>query len=330
MKTIFTIFCLIFIFSCVSAQDINQSTQSIKVIFNDSAAIYVLKDPANALKERDFIWNNFDGYRITLVWHKESSVPVTWKFWEKCLDRFINKDTSLTGKTLELSNNLIALEKKEHEKIVQHLSTYLPKNTSFTAYIYLIAFTIPYAFCVEKNKIGMDVTGDEWYYNPECILNTTIHEIYHVGYRTFSPDVKYLSDDPTNRETFIRFNYAYLLSEGMATYVAYKALDLFPTDYKQDDYKLLENDSKVKNAIGQINEMLEQTKALTIDSLNKVAWDVGVAKRAYYIAGAYMLKKIEEKFGREYLVELIQKGGQQVVKKYNTLVSEEYRITLVE
>lgn len=330
MKTIFTIFCLVFIFSCVSAQDINQSTQNIKVVFNDSAALYVLKDPANALKERDFIWNNFDGYRITLVWHKESSFPSPWEYWEKGLNRFIKKDTSLTRKTLELSDNLMNLEKKEHEKIVRHLSAFFPKNVSYIAYVYFVVSTVPYAFCVEQNKIGIDITGDEWYFDPEYVLNVIIHELFHAGYRTFTADKKYLNEDPTDRETFIRFCYAYTLNEGMATYAGYKALDLFPTNNRHDDYKLFENDSKVKTAVEQINNLLDKSRELTIDSLNKLAWDIGVGKRAYYVTGAYIAKIIEEKLGGEHLVELIQKGGLQFVKEYNSIVSEEYRITLVE
>lgn len=325
MKKLFTVILLLLFFKCISAQD---TEQNINVIFNDSAAQYVLKDLPRAQQERDFIWNNFDGYRITLVWHKESSFPITWNYWEKCLNRFINKDTSLKRKTLELSNNLMSLEKKEHSKIVRHISTFLPKNISYITYVYLVAFTIPYAFCVEQNKIGIDISADEWYFSPEFLLNMTIHEIYHAGYHTFTADKKYLDKDPTDRETFIRSCYATILNEGMATYVAYRALDLFPTEYKQDDYKMLEDDNKVKTAIGQVNELLDNSDKLAIDSLNKLAWDFGVSKRAFYVTGAFIAKTIEEKFGRDYMVKLIQKGGYEFVKDFNVIVPKEYKIAL--
>lgn len=329
MRTILTIFFLIYILSEVFAQNIEQNDGRVKIYFDDSAARFVLKNPENALKNRDSIWNTFEGYRITLVWHKESSVPVTWDYWEKGLKKFIYKDTSLIRKSLELSDKLINLEKKEHEKIVKYLSTYLPDNTAFNAYVYFVAFTIPYAFCVEQNKIGIDITADEWYFDPECLFNMIIHEVYHVGYRVNSTEKKYIDNEPENIEQFIRFNYAYILSEGMATYVAYKALELFPSNYKHDDYKLLEDDKKTINAFTEINTLLEKIKTDSISTLNKEAWDIGVGKRAYYVSGAYMCQTIENKFGKKYLVELLHKGGQQFIKKYNELVSDNYKINFI-
>lgn len=331
IRTILIMFCLVLNFTDTTCHNIERKQQDIKIYFNDSAARYVLTNPANALiKERETIWNTFEGYRITLVWHKVSSFPITWDIWERGLNRFIYKDTSLIRKTFVLLDNLNVLEKIDHDKIVRHLSSYLPNTTVFNAYVYFVAFTIPYAFCVEQNKIGIDITGDEWYFNAECLLNILIHEVYHVGFRLNSPDCKYYELDPINKETFVRFSYAYMQSEGMATYVGYKALNLFPSSYKHEDYKLFEDDKKVKNAINQINILLEKDSTMAMDSLNKEAWDIGVSQRAYYIAGAYIAKTIETKYGTEYLAELVQKGSLQFVKEYNAVVSDDYKITLIE
>jgi hypothetical protein len=330
IRTILTMLCLSFILSVTLAQNIEQKEQNIKIVFNDSAARYVLENPVKALKERDSIWNTFEGYRITRVWHEKSSYPITWDLWEKGLNKFIDNDTSLIRKSLDLLNNISVLEKREHNKIEKHLASYLPKTASFDAYIYFIAFTIPYAFCVEQNKIGLEVTAGEWHFDPECLLNIMIHELYHVGYKLNSPDKEYINADPANNNEFIRFNYAFMLSEGMATYVAYKALGLFPSDYKHEDYKLLEDEKNIKDAIYGVNKLTEMTKTETIDTLLKQAWDIGVTERAYYIAGAYMCKNIEEKFGTEYLSELVSKGGRQFVKEYNTLVPDDFKISLVE
>jgi hypothetical protein len=328
-RTILTLFFLILILTDVFAQNNKQNEDNIRIFFNDSASRYVLENPLKALNEKQSIWNIFEGYRITLVWHKESSFLVTWDLWEKGLNRFMYKDTSLIGKTLGLTDKLMVLEKREHEGFIKHISSYLPPNTAFNAYVYFVAFTIPYAFCVEQNKIGIDITADEWYFDPECLFNMIIHEVYHVGYRVNSTEKKYIDNEPENIEQFIRFNYAYILSEGMATYVAYKALELFPSNYKHDDYKLLEDDKKVKNAFIEINKLLEKTKADSISTLKKEAWDIGVGKRAYYISGAYMCQTIENKFGKKYLVELLHKGGQQFIKKYNELASDNYKINFI-
>ena len=70
-------------------------------------------------------------------------------------------------------------------------------------------------------------------------------------------------------------------------------------------------------------------KTETIDTMNKKAWEIGVMERAYYLAGAYMCKVIEDKFGIEYLADIVTKGGLQFTKVYNELVLEDYKIKLI-
>ncbi|MDH4157260.1 MAG: hypothetical protein OEW00_08295 [candidate division Zixibacteria bacterium] len=312
------------------SQDAAPRGPVINLSFDDSAARYVLEHPASALEnERDTIWKTFEGYRITLVWHKESSFPVTWEIWEKGLNRFL-EDTLLIRRTLELADSLKSKAQKEKNSIAKHISAYLAAAAPITASVYFVAFTTPYAFCVERNKIGIDITGDEWNFDTDCVLNTVIHEIFHVGYRATTPDLEYLQSEPGDEETLLHFCYAYLQSEGMATYVGYKALDLYPSDYRHDDYELLEEDSKVLRAIGQMGVLLEDAGSVAIDSMLQEVWDIGVTERAFYVAGAYMAKTIEEKHGTEYLARLTGKGGLQFTREYNAIVPDEYRIILKE
>jgi hypothetical protein len=300
-----------------------------RIFFDDAAARYVLAHPERALvKEHDSIWNAFEGYRITLLWHKESNFPVTWEIWERGLNRFLHKDTSLIRKSLELAGSLQAKAKKEKDRIIAHISSFLGKKTSFDAYVYFVAFTIPYAFCVDTNKIGIDLTADEWGFDTDCILNMLIHEIYHVGFKLNSPDYKYTEQNPADNKTFSRFNYAYLQSEGMATYVGYKALNLYPSDYRHEDYQLLENDDKVQLAIDHMNRLVKMCLTEPVDTLAKASWDIGVEQRAYYIAGAYMAKIIEEKYGTERLAELVGKGSLEFVREYNGLVPDNRKIEI--
>jgi hypothetical protein len=316
----------------ILAQNLEQQNKDIKIFFDDSAARYVLENPEKALNiERDSIWKSFEGYRITLVWHEKSSVPVTWKVWERGLNKFLYQDTSLIKKSLTLADSLKSKVNREQNTIVQHISSYSYEKTKINAFIYFVAFTIPYAFCVDTNKIGIDITGSEWNFDTDCILNTVIHEIYHIAYKLNSPDYfKYIANDPIDRESFVRFNYAYLQSEGMATFVAYKALNLFPSDYRHPDYELLENDSTVKIAIHQINLLSEMAMTMPLDTLLQECWKMGVEQRAYYIAGGYVAKIIEEKYGTEFLAALVKEGSISFVKKYNMLVPDDYKLVLLE
>ncbi|UCD38028.1 MAG: hypothetical protein JSW54_00645 [Fidelibacterota bacterium] len=329
IRSLVLLLSLLSMMMCVHIRSTDQPEQDVKIVFDDSAARCVLEDPARALAERDSIWDAFEGFRITRVWHEKSSYPVTWEIWERGLNRFINDDTTLIGRSLELADNLRKLENREHETIERHLAAYLPETAAFDAYVYLVAFTVPYAFCVEQNKIGIDLTADEWYFDPECLLNIMIHELYHVGYKLNSPDREYINADPTNYQEYIRLNYAYMLSEGLATHVGYKALDLFPTEHEHEDYKMLRDGNKVKAAIAGVNGLLSMPADESIDNLLKQAWDIGVTSRAYYVAGAHVCGTIEEKMGAEYLSGLVAEGGRRIVEEYNVLVPPDEQIHLV-
>lgn len=303
--------------------------QQITIHFDDSAARHVLQDPAKALQTRDQIWNDFEGYRITRVWHEESSYPLTWELWDKRLNQFV-EDDALPEQSLKLLDDFRVLETREHSKIEQHLATYLPETSSFDAHVHFIAFTIPYAFTVEKNKIGMEINAHEWHNDPECLLNTVIHELFHVGYRLNTPDIDYLESEPANRDQFIAFHYAYLFNEGMATHVAYRALDLFPSEYKHEDYKLLEEETDIRKAINAINDLLEMTQTMSVEKQLESLWDIGVMQRAYYVAGAYICGAIEEKYGQDYLSVLVSKGGLDLVQEYNKIAAPGLEINVLE
>jgi len=303
--------------------------KQITIHFDDSAARYVLQDPANALQTRDQIWNDFEGYRITRVWHEESSYPLTWDLWEKRLNKFL-ADDSLPKKSLQLLDDFMVLENRGHNRIEQHLASYLPETSSFDAYVHFIAFTIPYAFVVEHNKIGMEINADEWHNDPECLLNTVIHELFHIGYRLNTPDTGYLESEPANKDQFIAFHYAYMFNEGMATHVAYKALDLFPSEYRHEDYKLLEDEANVRKAISAVNDLLGMIQTESVEKQLESLWEIGVMQRAYYIAGAFICNAIEEKYGQDYLSVLVSKGGLELIEEYNKIAAPDLEIDVLE
>lgn len=313
----------------VTAHGTEQEKPAVTIYFDDSAARHVLQDPAGALQSRDEIWDSFEGYRITRVWHEESSYPLTWELWEKRLKLFL-EDDDLPRQSLKLLGDFSQLEKREHSKIEQHLAAYLPNTSSFDAYVYFIGFTIPYAFTVEQNKIGMEINADEWHHDPECLLNTVIHELFHVGYRLNSPDITYLNTDPETTDQFIAFHYAYMFNEGMATHVARQALDLFPSEYQHEDYRLLEDAAEVQKAFDGVNKLLAMARTEPADKQLDSLWDIGVMHRAYYVAGAVICSAIEEKYGRAYLSGLVAKGGLQLVEEYNRIAAPGLEIDVLE
>lgn len=318
----------------IYAQENKKSENEILIVFNDSAARYVLENPQRAILEKQEIWDNFKGYQLVKAWHKKNNVPeinYIVHINEVLPYLFPNQDTSLIrNDLLKLMQNVQELERRNHDTISKHILSYLPYKRGYNANIYFVALSSPNAFS-DKNNLVIEICNPNHKKNAGWILNLLIHEVFHVGFNQYKPDIRLLTDStPTNKNMFIKNMYVDIQNEGMATYVGYKALELIPSTNKNNDYLLFENDSSIIEAISQVNALIERSKYESIDSLNKVAWDIGVSQRAYYLTGAYMSKIIEERLGREHLANLILKDSKVFFMEYNDLATKEYKINLLD
>lgn len=317
------IFCLLLFPIILTGQN---NKQSATLIFDDSAVRTVLNNPKLALEKKDSIWHTNDGYKLVLQWHKIQEVPESYEFYEFALNDMLSDNPRFTkdNRYLETIDKIKEIHQIKGDLINNHLSSYLPGDSSFSAYAYFVAFTEPYAFSMSGN-LGIDIASPRWHKNPEYIINIVIHETYHIGYDLYSPDR--LGFTPKNIKEFIEKTFAVIKNEGMATYVAYRALDIIPSDYKDRDYQLLEDNEKVDNAFYQINQLIQETSIASIDSLNQKAWVVGVQRdRAFYIAGAFMAQTIEKEYGKEYLIDLVRQDCFKFIEAYNRIADKKNKI----
>jgi hypothetical protein len=151
--------------------------------------------------------------------------------------------------------------------------------------------------------------------------NLLIHELFHQGFDKCKPKMLVSSF----QDSVIYQIYNDIQNEGMATYVGYKGLKKFPhyrTDMLKDDYKLFENHEELNALLNKMNEVFKTVLILGEKKLKDSLWQVGSTDRAYYVVGCYMTKTIDEKLGRDALVETISKGPQSFLRTYNSLVDE--------
>jgi len=304
------------------------NSNTVTLIIDDSAVRAVLKNPELALVKRDSIWQTHEGYRQMLAWHTRQSVPRDFGFYEFALNDMLSDNPIFTKDKnyLETINRVQEIHRDKGGIINEHLSSYLPGNKTFTAYAYFIAFVSSYAFSLE-DKLVIDIGSPRWQNNPGFILNTVIHEIYHIGYELYTPDKWGFT--PKTKDEFLQKTLAVIQNEGMATYIAYKALEKIPSDYKDPDYKLLENQESVDKAFKQTNQLIQDAETANIDSLNEKAWVIGTLKdRAFYVTGSFIAKTIEENHSKEFLVDLVKKGGRQYVNEYNKIANDKRQIEL--
>jgi hypothetical protein len=318
---------LVLLFIVMWTRSSGQTSHNVITIeVDDSAVRAVLSNPSYALKKRDSIWNSFEGYRLTLAWHERQSVPPSFEFYESALHDMLSDSPRFTKKNryLETINRIQEIEKNSGGTISRHISSYLPSDSAFTAYTYLVAFTTPYAFSL-SDKLVIDIGSPRWHQNAEYIVNIVIHEIYHIGYEIFTPDT--LASAPSDKNSLLQSIFNDIQNEGMATYVAYRALDLIPSDYEDRDYQLLENNGSVDKGFHEINQMIADCDSVPLDTMVERAWNTGVAKdRAFYVAGAWMAGEIERTKGKKFLVGLVGKGSRVFVEEYNGIAGKDRKI----
>ena len=156
--------------------------------------------------------------------------------------------------------------------------------------------------------------------------NLLIHELFHQGFDSFRKNIPIGN---SHQDSLINHIYRSLQNEGMATYVGYKGRKEFPrcrTDVLKDDYQMLENTEDVKALRNRMNELLRNALSLDEKALQDSLWQIGSIDRAYYVVGCYLAKTIDDKLGREALVETIKHPPVHFVQLYNTLVDESARV----
>lgn len=153
--------------------------------------------------------------------------------------------------------------------------------------------------------------------------NLIIHELFHQGFNKCKPKMF----ENSSKDSVIYQIYNDLQNEGMATYVGYKALKDFPhcrNDMLKDDYKLFENNEEMNALLNKMNGVFKKTLTLREKELKDTLWQIGSTDRAYYVIGCYMSKIIDEKLGRNALIETISKGPQSFLHAYNSLVDKKF------
>jgi hypothetical protein len=334
---LFFVICLIC--CCLNCK---QGSKDIKLVVDDSAIRYVLNDIDRAKTNKADIYKRFRGYQMQLNWvnDKDNTSLKSVNESNFLSDYFIKESNSYKSDSTKIydvlknTNDLSDLVKKYQFKISEHIHSYSTIKSGFTAKIHLVVFT-PVNGTARNTDMMVRMEPNR---NAAYILNLVIHETFHLcqGINYWFYSRYYLTLNKKRR--YLMKIYHDIKFEGLATWVGYKSIEFIPITYTGQsmhdlpgyDYFSLERDSCVKKAIHQINGLIQAVNYKSIDSLNSESWDVGVMQRAYYIAGAYMSKTIEEKYGRNHLSHLVNRNENFFIKEYNDSIPEDFKIKFIE
>ncbi len=283
----------------------------------------IVDDPLWVLENEDSFWRE-KAQRYTLDWAGHVNYQISFEDWRQKIREWANTplEERRDHANVKIARRITEGKEVFLERSLPHLCSYLPEGTDLSIGVYFTAFIPPRAFAM--GEIVFNVAATYWRGNADNILNSLVHEIFHVGYSR----CREVRTEERLENGALYDMLDNLQSEGVCTYVAYKALPIFPAP-DEKDYGLLEDMLEVMRLLGDLNSVLSQAGSLPDEKVQKLAWEKCVIGRAYYVVGAHMFRTIEVQKGREALIKTLTTGPSYFVELYNSLVEDNMKI-LVE
>jgi tetratricopeptide (TPR) repeat protein len=279
------------------------------------------------LEDVGAFWQDDPAYHLVRSWHTWNDIAIPMRNWKARIQAYADMPVNdrercdaalMAGKLFEQKEEFL-------RKAVPHIRSYLPDTPAgITTNVFFTAETYPRAIGVGDN-IVIDVTNDYWQGSDSTILNTAVHELFHVGYGW---NVCAQTETPLANAALYA-HLSTLQNEGLATYVAFRAQHLFPAPADQD-YVQLDKHSAVRRACKLVNRLFRKAESRSAEKLRKEGWRIGVEQRAFYVLGAHMARTVDEKLGREALAGTVASGPLSYVDAYNGSAEEDMRIVEFE
>ena len=320
---LFLIFSLTALFSLsLKAQTRSVNCLESKIHFDVSSVEKIFFHPEEILKDIEGFWTTDVAYITSKRWHDATGVPIPREKWKNELRKIaeLTEEERRDHPAVKLAHKIKEGEKVFLEKALPHICSFLPDDAgSLDRNVYFTAHTAADGFVAVE--IVMNVTANTYHGDMATMLNTVVHEIWHTGFKKYR-DMP-MEVELENEELYSLLDN--LQDEGLATYVAYKALPVFPAPYDKD-YKRVESDSTVKSLHKNLNKLFAEATTLSKKELCDKGRHIGVRKRAFYIIGLIMAQTIHELKRIEALKQTMVTGPRYFVSMYNSIVDEEKKI----
>ncbi|MCE7734385.1 MAG: hypothetical protein GPJ54_05865 [Candidatus Heimdallarchaeota archaeon] len=289
---------------------------SSKIEFDTSTLEKIIFEPSLILENEEDFWENERSQKLTQTWSHTIKYSIDINKWREDISGWANLPLPEREKQEFYKNSKRILNRKDMivQEALNHICQFLPHDAELDVKILFTAFIPPRCFANED--IIFNLNADYWNNNVDNMINSIVHEVFHVGYsycRTFHRD-------PLKDKTYEVMDQ--IISEGICTYVGYKALSIFPAP-DEKDYDLLENMNDVKRLVNDINEVLDNIGDVSEIELDALILEKCIKGRAYYIPGAFICQVIDQKFGRSKLKELLLKGPVSLISEYNEIIDNE-------
>lgn len=290
-----------------------------KILFNTEALEKMVYDPEWVLENEEAFWTQYPSQRYTRDWIDQVNYNMDYEQWRKTVKEWseVPEEKRLGMDFLRNAERIIKGRKIFIDKALPHVCSYLPDDADLDISVHFTAYVPPRAFAM--GEIVINMTATYWNNNPDNILNTMVHELFHVGY-------SYCEEIRGGEEEGILFDILRNIhNEGVCTYIGYTAQDIFPAP-DEKDYGMLDDDDEVRRHLENANMILSKIGSIPEDELDKLSWKEGVMERSYYVTGAHMCRVIEGKAGKDVLKQTLVDGPWAFFEIYNGLIPEKERL----
>jgi hypothetical protein len=291
-----------------------------RIIIDTSTLEKIVYDPRTILEDEGAFWEEEKPQKYTKLWAEAVGYTIPFDEWREKIRAWAELSPGERRNHELMRNSQAIIEGREDfmRKAIPHLCSYLPADADLDVMVRLTAFIGPNAFAWED--IIININSGYWKGRIENVLNMLVHEIFHAGY-------SYCREQREEEELEDKTLYKMLdnlHSEGICTYVGYRALPLFPAP-DVEDYRMLESQEKVESCLRDVNEAFSKVGEGE-EAVQQFVWERRILGRAYYVVGAYMCQVIEDRAGLEKVIETLVQGPASFVKLYNSVVEEESRV----
>ncbi len=200
------------------------------------------------------------------------------------------------------------------------VTEYLPKELQMECILYtMVGYDIG---IVSESSAFLNIAHPFFKENPCELIFISMHEVHHVGYIHYNPtfsfsELKRISD----LRDAVRFS-THL--EGLAVYAPLRRR-LETRCIGHEDYSALMDEEIAKQRKVQYFDLVQELERTSDRTITDDDFEIfepmsAKGKRLWYVTGAYMAKSIDEKLGREALIDTIRQGPDSFFDIYNSVV----------
>ncbi|MBN1329454.1 MAG: hypothetical protein JXA54_08270 [Candidatus Heimdallarchaeota archaeon] len=239
-------------------------------------------------------------------------------FWRDILIREKSKGTQYLQKIIS-AQEYINERKNIFENEFHEIENFIPSEKNINCKLHLmIGYDIGIA---NENNTYINLGYPLFHKDPKELLYFSMHELHHVVFFNYH-SIKSLDEIKTTLDLLNVIKY-YTFLEGLATYLTLNKR-IQEKGLKFKDYKVLTNKILTRKYSREyfkiVNELSLQPERPVTTSDFKILEQMSGGRRLWYIAGAYMVKTIDEIIGRDMLIKIMKYGPESLFVYYKSVI----------